>query len=70
LQNGFILCDNFYKSNNKFPSSKSETEAILVLVYERIQERDIWIPFGEIKQYFAKWKTKIEKRVLKQLENM
>jgi len=66
----YIECDNFYKSNNKFPSSKSETEAILDLVYERIQERDIWIPFGEIKQYFAKRKTKIEKRVLKQLENM
>lgn len=66
----FIECDNFYKNNNRLPSSKSETEAILDLVYDRIQERDMWIPFGEIKQYFVKRKTKIEKRVLKKLENV
>ncbi|RCX12091.1 hypothetical protein DFR58_12441 [Anaerobacterium chartisolvens] len=66
----FIECNSFYKNNNKFPSSKSDTEAILDLVYDRIQERDIWIPFGEIKHYFGKRKTKIEKRVLKKLENV
>ena len=42
------------KSNNKFPSSKSETEAILDLVYERIQERDIWIPFERDQTVFCK----------------
>lgn len=65
----YIECDNFYKKNNKFPSSKSETETIIDLVYERIQGRDIWIPFGEIRQYFAKRKARIEKRVLKRSEN-
>ena len=65
----YIECDNFYKDNNKLPSSKSEAETIIDLVYERIQGRDIWIPFGEIKQYFTKRKTRIEKRVLKRLEN-
>ena len=66
----FVECDSFYKNNIRLPSSKSETEVILDLVYERIQEHDIWIPFGEIKQYFVKRKTKIEKRVLKNLENV
>ena len=53
----YIECDNFYKDNNEYPSSKSETETIIDLVYERIQGRDIWIPFGEIKQYFYKEKS-------------
>jgi hypothetical protein len=66
----YIECDNFYRSINKFPASKNETEAIIDLVYQRIQDRDIWIPFGEVKQYFTKKKAKIEKRVLKRLENV
>lgn len=66
----YIECDNFYKENNKFPLSKGETETIIDLVYERIQGHDIWIPFGEIKQYFSKRKARIEKRVLKRLENV
>lgn len=66
----YIECDNFYKDNNKLPSSKSEIETSVDLVYERIQGRDIWIPFGEIKQYFTNRKTRIEKRVLKRPENV
>lgn len=65
----FIECDQFHKKHNKFPESKIENDGIIELVYERIEARDIWIPFGEIKQYFSKKRVKIEKRVLKGPEN-
>jgi len=66
----YIECDSFYKNSNKFPSSKIEKEDIVNLVYERIEKRDIWIPFCEVKMYFCKKKNKIENRVLKMLEKV
>jgi len=66
----YIECDSFYKNNNKFPSSKIEKEGIVNLVYGRIEKRDIWIPFCEVKMYFCKKKNKIESRVLKMLEKI
>jgi hypothetical protein len=66
----FIECDQFHKKHNKFPKSKLENDGIIELVYDRIEARDIWIPFGEIKQYFSKKRGKLEKRVLKGQENV
>lgn len=32
--------------------SPKETNQILIEVYEAIQEKDIWIPMGEVEKYF------------------
>ncbi|WP_170972629.1 hypothetical protein [Bacillus mycoides] len=43
---------------------KKEEEYILDIVMEQIRERDIWIPYQEVKTYFAnkkgKWYRKLE----------
>lgn len=62
----FFECYNFYQQNGRFIESKNEREMIIDLVYKRIQDRDIWIPSGEIIQYFSKKKGKIKKRVMSQ----
>jgi 8-oxo-dGTP diphosphatase len=53
----------FFKQSGKFPTAKNEKEAILAAVYEKIEERNIWIPFIEIKQYFSKKQTKLNNRI-------
>lgn len=44
------------------PLGKIQKEAIVDKVYEKIQECGIWIPYGEVNQYFAsrlsKWSKK------------
>ena len=56
-------CLEFFKQTKRFPSSKNEKEVILDVVYQKIEEGNIWIPFIEIKQYFSKKQTKLRNRI-------
>lgn len=56
---------DFYESNKKFPSSSYEIEEILDAVYEKIQERDIWIPFEEVSRYFNSRQTRYKNKLMK-----
>ena len=56
-------CLEFFKQTKRFPSSKNEKEIILDVVYQKIEECNIWIPFIEVKQYFSKKQTKLRTRI-------
>ena len=42
-------------------------EIVVDKVYERIQDAEIWIPYGEVYRYYIKRKTKIIHRIEKKL---
>jgi hypothetical protein len=42
----------FLNANNRHPQ-KEECQKILELVYTKIQEREIWIPYNEVKRAFS-----------------
>ena len=39
---------SFYKEYHKMPTKEDEFRGVLDQVYKRIEEADIWIPYGEI----------------------
>lgn len=48
---------------------KSDKESVYCLVERQIEEADIWIPFGEVIQYFEKKRSVYRKRFLKKRES-
>ena len=47
------------------PPDSRHNDAILDKVYAKIQDADIWIPFGEVRQYFYSRKNAFRKRYAK-----
>ena len=48
----------YYLQYHKMPMSH-RCEIVVDKVYERIQDAEIWIPYGEVYRYYIKRKTKI-----------
>lgn len=48
---------------------KNDKESIYCIVERQLEEADIWIPFGEVIQYFEKKRTVYRKRLLKKQES-
>ncbi len=47
------------------PPDKRHNKAIVSAVYAKIEEAEIWIPYGEVVQYFFSRKNAFSKRYLK-----
>jgi len=58
----------FYETHNKFPSDKMEKESVISEVYEKIQSRDIWIPYSEIRKYFHGKQTRLKNSIMKEFQ--
>lgn len=58
----YIETFEFYKRNRKMPNKNSRNE-ILNIVYEKIQEDSIWIPYGEVVKFYQSHFNKFEKRI-------
>jgi len=56
----------YYLQYHKMPMSH-RCEIVIDKVYERIQDAEIWIPYGEVYRYYIKRKTKIIHRIEKKL---
>ena len=54
-----------FRRTGKFPSKK-EDEEILAVVMQKIEEAEIWIPFGEIQRYFFSRKAAFRRRYEKE----
>lgn len=54
-----------YDQVDKPPDSRRNDE-ILNAVYEKIEESEIWIPYGEVRQYFYSRKNALCKRYEKE----
>lgn len=55
----------YYIEHEKFPTEKTE-EAVLDKVYEKIENTDIWIPYGEVAKHYHSIRAKIFKRLRKE----
>lgn len=51
---------SFIQTHNKAPN-KMEKEELINGIYEKIREKEIWIPFFEIKKQFISKTSKIKK---------
>lgn len=56
----------YYLDSGDFPDRKGD-EKILFYVFEKIEEAQIWIPDGEIYDYYRRRKKKLQKRLEKEL---
>ena len=57
----YLEYSKIYQANGISPDSR-HNETILCAVYEKIEESQIWIPFGEVQKYFYRHKNKFRKR--------
>lgn len=55
-----------YQKGGQIPGKGTERE-ILDSVMEKIEEADIWIPYGEIAAYYRKRRNKLKKRLEREL---
>lgn len=61
------ICQQFrdeytlFVNNNKRHPNKNECDLIVQNVYEKIEERDIWIPFVEVRKAFSAKLTRYRK---------
>ena len=58
----------YYEEHKRFPEGKDNDEVIRK-VYEKTEEREIWIPYDEVYEHYLKKKNKINKRVLESFEH-
>lgn len=52
---------DFIKENNHHPKDE-EKEELLNKVYSKIEEREIWIPFSEVKKQFLSKTSKLARK--------
>ena len=58
--------NKYYKQYSRMPG-KSQREAILFSVYDKIQSAEIWIPYQEVKKYYLSRLIHFEKRIIRSL---
>lgn len=56
-----------YQELKKYPDTKFDTE-ILEYVYEKIEEADIWIPYGEVVKHYKRVRSNLRKRLTRELQ--
>ena len=58
-----LLFEKYKKFFNRSLSKKEIDRAVLNCVYQKIQEKEIWISFGEVKKEYQRRKHKMQKRI-------
>ena len=56
-----------YQELKKYPDTKYDAE-ILEYVYEKIEEADIWIPYGEVVKRYKSVRSNLRKRLTRELQ--
>ena len=56
------------RTTRKLPPDHRDT--VIAILYEQIQNREIWIPYGEVKKYAYSKSTKIVKSFKKQFPKL
>ena len=59
-----LLFKKYKELFNRNLSKKEINTEVLNYVYYQIQEKEIWLPFGELKKEFQRRKIKMQKRIL------
>ena len=57
MQELYSQCREYIIETGRFPC-KDEKYTVLDKVYDKIEERDIWIPYTEVYQHFLSKETK------------
>lgn len=65
MQELYFQCRAYVIEKGRFPD-KDEKYTVLDKVYEKIEERNIWISYTEVYQYFLSKVTKLKNRLLKE----
>ena len=65
MQELYSQCREYIIETGRFPR-KDEKYTVLDKVYDKIEERDIWIPYTEVYQHFLSKETKLKNRLIKE----
>lgn len=65
MQELYSQCREYIIETGRFPC-KDEKYTVLDKVYDKIEERDIWIPYTEAYQHFLSKETKLKNRLIKE----
>ena len=65
MQELYFQCRAYVIEKGRFPD-KDEKYTVLDKVYEKIEERNIWIPYTEVYQHFLSKITKLKNRLVKE----
>lgn len=65
MQELYFQCRAYVIEKGRFPD-KDEKYTVLDKVYEKIEERNIWIPYTEVYQHFLSKITKLKNRLIKE----
>lgn len=65
MQELYLQCKVYVIEKGRFPD-KDEKYTVLDKVYEKIEERNIWIPYTEVYQHFLSKVTKLKNRLIKE----
>ena len=65
MQELYSQCREYIIETGRFPR-KDEKYTVLDKVYDKIEERDIWIPYTEVYQHFLSKVTKLKNRLIKE----
>lgn len=63
------IADWMYEAYKKYSGKKDFDELVVTEVLSKIEEAQIWIPYCEIYEYYAKKKSRLESRLQKEIEN-
>ena len=64
----FQATRDYYMKKYTFPNDK-HLEEVVDIVYEKIEEAQIWIPYHEVRRYMSSKQTKFWNQWLKQNQN-
>jgi 8-oxo-dGTP diphosphatase len=62
----FLVTRDYYTKKCTFPNDK-HLEEVVDTVYEKIEDAEIWIPYGEVFKHYKSKRSNINKRVRKSL---
>ena len=62
----FQVTRDYYTKNYTFPNDR-QIEKVVNIVYEKIEEAEIWVPYGEVLRHYKSKRSAINRRVRKEL---
>ena len=62
----FQATRDYYTKNYTFPNDR-QIEKVVNIVYEKIEEAEIWVPYGEVLRHYKSKRSAINRRVRKEL---
>ena len=57
----FQVTRDYYTKNYTFPNGR-QIEKVVDTIYEKIEEAEIWVPYGEVFRHYKSKKSAINKR--------